>query len=161
MDQDSWNTPPEILDRVRKIGPVGLDPCSNATSSVNAAVEIRLDQGHDGLALEWLTRDVVFVNCPYSRGNLAKWADKIATEAAKHAEIVALVPAKIETRYWRDVFWHADLICFPRHRIRHYVDGAPKGAGWFASAICYFGHRPEAFRAAFSDFGVIIRGDKP
>lgn len=158
MDSDSWNTPPEILDRVRAMSPIALDPCSNATSLVGAKLEFRLDQGDDGLALPWYVRGLVFVNPPYSRGNLLKWAEKIHEQAQGHAEIIALVPAKIETRYWKAHFWHADLICFPSRRIRHYVDGAPRGSGRFPSALCYFGHRPEAFRKAFSEFGVIVRG---
>ncbi len=161
MDSDSWNTPPEILDRVRKIGAVGLDPCCNAGSLVGALQEYRLDRGEDGLVLPWLTRGIVFVNCPYSRGNLAKWGAKIKAEALAHAEIVALVPAKVETKAWHSVFWKADLICFPSHRIRHYVNGAPGGSGRFASAVCYFGHQPEAFREAFSDLGIIVRPEAP
>ncbi len=157
MDPDSWNTPPEVLDRVRCIGPIALDPCGNATSIVNAAVEYRLEHGEDGLAQSWLTRGLVFVNPPYSRGNLAMWADKILHEADQHAEVIALVPAKVETNYWHDVFWRAQGVCFPDHRIRHYVNGVAKGAGRFASAVCYFGHRVDAFCEAFEDLGKICR----
>ncbi len=158
FDKDSWNTPPEILERVRRIGPIGCDPCSNPTSLVNATEEYRLDRGEDGLALEWLTRDIVFVNCPYSRGNFLKWAEKIAAEATKHAEIVALVPSNVETKAWQRHLWNAQEICFPAKRIRFLVHGKPKGTPKQGSGICYFGHRVEAFRAAFEGFGRFARG---
>lgn len=64
-----WNTPTEILEAVRAVFGVrgiGLDPCSNANSLVNAKVQYVLPT-HDGLVLPWVQEgvDTAFVNCPY------------------------------------------------------------------------------------------------
>lgn len=153
-DPDTWNTPPEVLDRVRKLGPIGLDPCSNPTSIVNAIREIRLPE--DGLTAHWTGHGLVFCNPPYSRGNLTMWCLKIREEAKAGAEIVALVPSSTETVAFHKGIWHADAWCFPDHRIRFLVDGKVKGSGRKGHCIAYYGRRAGHFWAAFADYGRVI-----
>jgi ParB family chromosome partitioning protein len=157
--KDDWNTPERILAPTRVLagGRIGLDPCSNPTSLVRSFVA--WTRADDALSRSWVGHGLVFVNPPYSKGLLTLFAEKIGDEAIAGAEIVALVPANVEVAVWHDVFWQADAICFPRSRIRFLVDGKPKGTPLLGSGIPYFGPRPEAFRAAFSDLGrVVVRG---
>ena len=158
FDKDTWNTPPGILASVRKVNFIALDPCSNATSLVQADREFRLERGEDGLVNGWDTPNhngLVFVNPPYSRGNYFKWCKKIVSEANCGCEIIALVPANIETKAW-GYLWLADAVCFPSKRIRFLVDGKPKGTPKQGSGIVYFGKNQERFGEVFLEHGKVI-----
>lgn len=157
---DDWCTPPEVLERVRRVGPIGLDPCGYDGSVVGARVELRLDEGQDGLAVAWgsilLPGELAFVNPPYSRGRVERWVEKLGEEALAGVELVALVPANVETEQWQDVLWFADAVCFPRGRVRFMAGGRVQGTPRRANALAYFGPRVEAFRAAFEGFGAVV-----
>ena len=75
-----WNTPPEVLARVRRLGPILLDPCSNAGSRVDAA--IGLTSG--GPVVPWAVAPggVLFINPPYGRGQVMPFAQKFRDEAS-------------------------------------------------------------------------------
>lgn len=156
-DKDKYNTPPEILDRVYNIGPIGLDPCSNSASLVQAKRCYDLElRGEDGLILPWSAKGLVFVNPPYSTQLFRRFGDKIGEEALGGTEIVALIPANVETQPWTRVFWYADAICFVSHRLKFFRDYQADGTAGFASAVVYFGPQPELFKNAFKDLGKII-----
>lgn len=149
----AWCTPPEILDRVRKIGPIGLDPCGNAQSIVGAKVEWRGPPGKDGLRESWAGYGLVYVNSPYGRG-IKRWVAKCAIEALEGVEIIALLPARTDPRWWHEsVVGRASTICFWRGRLTFL--GAPHGAP-FPSAIVYYGDRPQMFKEAFAGAGWIV-----
>ena len=46
-----WLTPPEVLDPVRRYGPIGLDPCTEASNPSGAATFFTEDD--NGLAMPW------------------------------------------------------------------------------------------------------------
>lgn len=98
--RDGYWTPPEVLERVRRVGPIGLDPCTGIDNPCGARLvmieptEYLAPAGNvlvDGLAGSWLTTgadgtqywwrwvgllrpgEVVYSNPPYSRGNLGRW----------------------------------------------------------------------------------------
>lgn len=149
----TWCTPEVVLERVRRMGPIGLDPCSNSRSIVRAKEEWRGPPGTDGLAEPWTGHGLVFVNCPYGRG-IGQWAAKCALEAMDGCEVVLLVPARPDTAWWHEaVVPHAKAICFWRGRLSFL--GAPAGAP-FPSAVIYYGKRTEAFGEAFHDAGWIV-----
>ncbi len=73
------------------IGEVGLDPCSNSRSHIQAMWKVRSDLGGDGLGgtlrgtfiwagivpprlqVKATSKWRVFVNCPYARGQVIRW----------------------------------------------------------------------------------------
>lgn len=156
---DDWQTPVEILDRVRRIAPIALDPCSAPDNPTRAMSWVYPPDG-DGLAICW--RDhlkaitggrLVYVNPPYSR--VAAWAVKVAMEATFGAEVVTLVASRTDTRWFYRLVWDsASAVCFYRGRLRFV--GAASGAT-FPSAIVYHGPRPWNFEGAFSDVGRVVR----
>src|SRR5688572_13348881 len=125
---DRWGTPPEVLELVRAIGPIVLDPCSDPDDVVGAACRIvapvhvkgrhtsELDflsapgiEIADGLAINWngLGDDgLVYVNPPYS--DPAPWVYKALTEADRAVLLLPLNP---------DVAWYHDLCDSPRAQV--------------------------------------------
>ncbi len=146
----TWCSPKAVLDRVRRMGPIGLDPCSNGKSIVRAKTEWRGPPAVDGLAEPWIGHGLVYVNPPYGRV-INQWVAKCALEAMDGAEILALVPARPDTIWWSEaVVAHASSICFWKGRVTFL--GASQGAP-FPSAVLYYGARVAEFVAAFGDVG--------
>ncbi len=150
-----WNTP-EIIKSVVEcfnLGrPVGLDPCSNPNSIIKALRNMSLEKGDDGLNASWQDYGLVYVNPPYGRA-IGPWIDKCAREGAKGgAEIIALVPARVDTR-WFQKCWEAQAICFWRGRLKFL--GADQSAT-FPSALVYWGPRKEGFKHLFDGYGRVV-----
>ena len=152
-DRPDWNTPPEVLDRVRRIAPIGLDPCGNEGSIVGARVTLSLDD--DGLAADWCNAGLVFVNCPYGR-TIGHWTAKCVQEAALGATVVALLPARTDARWWQTTVPHAMRVCFWRGRLRFL--GAPASAPFPSAVVMWSRTRidDESFGDAFGDAGWMV-----
>lgn len=152
---DDLCTPRYVLDLVERVGEIGLDPCSNRWSIVPARVKLDIDEGRDGLSTAWkeilADGELVFCNPPYGRGQMPRWAEKIAAEAADGCEIIALVRGDWSTGWWHTLRESADAVCYWRGRLR--FDGGSRGAGTFPSAVFYFGLYAYTFAAAFHGAG--------
>lgn len=151
--RDSWNTPERVLELVRKVagGRVGFDPCPNDGSIVDP---IGLTQGRDGLDMDWTGCGLVYVNPPYGR-EIGKWVEKCDCEylrAPLHTEIIALLPARPDARWFEHV-WHANALCFWRGRLRFL--GAPSSAP-FPSVVAYWGPRKYRFADVFNEVGHVV-----
>ncbi len=157
-ENQDWCTPPLVLDSIREVGPIILDPCAARIGLVNAAVEWYGPPGSiDGLSRPWtgpdLKRGVVYMNPPYA--DVAAWVARASSEAWAGAEVVALIPARPDTKYWHnEIFKFANAICFWRGRITFV--GAPHAAP-FPSAVVYWGPNLRRFEAAMSSRGKVIR----
>lgn len=94
------------------------------------------------------------MNCPYGRA-LPVWANKIVDEAARGCEIIALVPARTDTRWWQLLHGVASSTLLWRGRIK--FRGATAGAP-FPSAVFAFGDPmfTQLFRAVFAGRGVFV-----
>ena len=148
-----WETPSEVLDRVRLVGPIALDPCTSPKNPVGAAKWVAPPD--DGLETSWATEaagGLVYVNSPYGR-DLPRWASKYAVEALMGAEIVMLTPSRTDTQWFRRMWDASQAVCFWSGRIR--FAGADHGAP-FPSALWYSGPRCGAFMTAFSDVGRVV-----
>lgn len=156
----TWCTPEVVLERVRRVGKIGLDPCSNGRSIVHARIQFRGPPGEDGLAEQWTgylkDGELAYVNPPYGRA-IGQWVAKCALETMDGAEVILLVPARPDTAWWHDaVLPHATAICSWRGRLAFL--GASQGAP-FPSAVVYYGARPEAFAEAFDEVGSVSLRD--
>lgn len=143
-----WNTPETVLKHVREFRDIGLDPCSNATSIVGAVTEWT----EGGLDHAWGGHGLVFVNPPYGR-EVSKWADKVTDEALKGVEIIALVPARTDARWFQSLAEVSDGMCFWSGRVKFL--GAAASAP-FPSALFYFGESVARFLSIFGCVGFTI-----
>lgn len=158
---DTWQTPDWFLERVRRMGPIALDPCAGATTDIGRVNFRGPDvDGASGLTATWQQGGLVFANPPYSSDNPALWTAKAAAEAAQGVESVALLPASTGAGWFFDhVFGAAQAVCWIRKRIR-FIDpatGQPAGCGRFWSVAVYYGERVGLFAAAMSGLGVVGR----
>ena len=101
---DGWTTPPDVMECLYAVvgNPVDLDPCSPVRTGPKAPVRARLryTMADDGLDLPWI--GTVYVNPPYGR-TLPLWIAKARHEAESgRAMVLALVPARTDTRWWHD-----------------------------------------------------------
>lgn len=161
----SWGTPPKYVNAVKRFwdGSIGLDPCSNDASIVNAEVEYRLPY-NDGLKEPW-NASTIYVNPPYGadreRGTTIKnWLAKCVQANETYAsEVIALIPVAPNTTHWKKcVFGKAASICFLYDtRLRFLEDGKDVGKGApMACCLVYWGTRTEEFFAHFIDYGAVV-----
>lgn len=146
-----WFTPQSVLGLVRSMsgGGIGLDPATSIQNPCEATTFYT--EAENGLVQPWTGHGLVYVNPPYGRA-LGLWAIKIRDEAMAGAEIVACLPARTDTAWFRIAAAAADAQCFWYGRIRfsNSEDSAP-----FPSVFAYWGDRAKAFRRAFHTRGWI------
>ena len=120
---DEWTTPKDLFDRLNRRFLFTIDA---AATRENSLCE---DLFTDGLSVSW-EGERVYCNPPYSQIKL--WAAKFAEEAGRADCIVALIPARTDTKWWHDHIMTADKIVFIRGRLK-FGDG--KGSAPFPSAL--------------------------
>jgi len=155
VDNDSLCTPPWILDLVRSMGPIALDPCSNPWSTVGALESWSLHNGDDGLAQPWgpvaNVDGSIFVNPPYSKP--LPWCERAVEARASGAEIFMLLKHDPSTKWSALLRSNTDARCDFHRRIT-FVGGAHK-SGMMASTMVYMGSRPFLFAHVFADVGEV------
>lgn len=165
----NYRTPAKILDLAGLMGSIGLDPATDQGNPVGATHFFTLPV--DGLTQDWQGYGLVFVNPPYGRG-LKKWTAKMALEASRGVEILALIPARVGTQWWRqNITKTADTICCWTGRLnflelqniedalvwaptRSKKTGKPTPAA-FDSALVYWGPNRDKFHEIFGGHGWI------
>lgn len=171
----SWQTPPEIIDRVRHYfgGQIPLDPATAGDNPTGALrYYARPDAPHekapalflapehsgtlagqDGLSVPWDAG--VWLNPPFGRA-LRAWLAKVVREADCGAEIVALLPcSRWEQGYMQDLLSAAKAVMFFRGRVAFVstLDGARPGGNPYASMLLGFNVDSKRWREAFSVLG--------
>lgn len=150
-----WTTPNKVLDVVRELGPIALDPCSNEHSLVKATVE----WSEDALTKSWVAAaasGLVFVNPPYSQAQ--HFMKKCILESVAGAEIVALVASRTDTQWTKGCLQTADALCFWEGRVffENPPDFSTGDAPSIPSVLYYWGARRWEFCRAFDKHGFTI-----
>ena len=127
-----WATPQHFFDRLStEFGPFTLDPCSNES---NYKVSNHFTEKDDGLSKDW-GGHTVFMNPPYGRA-IKHWIKKAYDEGQKpNTTVVALIPARTDTRYWHDYVMKASAIYLVKGRLKF---GNGGGSAPFPSAVIIF-----------------------
>lgn len=151
---DDKYTPFRYIRAVEQVlGKIDLDPasCEEANKRVRATRFFSLEENKQVSTLSrgWLGK--VFLNPPYSRGNLSLWTKHLINQHAMDnhvSEAILLVPNWTE-RKWFQPLWKYP-VCFTDHRI-DYVDGLSlKLCGNPEGGSCFF-YFPTKFD---SDIGI-------
>jgi phage N-6-adenine-methyltransferase len=150
-----WHTPPALLGALYPIvgGMFDLDPCSPVRRGSAAPVRARtrFTAEDDALSRPWRAA-TVFINPPYGR-QLAVWVAKARDEclAGRAGLIIALVPARTDTRWWHDSIAGSADVWMLKGRLA-FGDGSVPAP--FPSAIVVWSARSQhraALIAAFPD----------
>lgn len=105
-------TPDKLIQELENEFGSLYDPCPN-------------DFYECGLSVSWLEKLVsedkqtVFVNPPYSRGQLKKWVEKAYKEwRENNIRIVMLIPSYTDTKYFHDYIYNNAELRFLKGRLK-------------------------------------------
>lgn len=127
---EEWATPDVLYHELDAEFQFTVDVCASADNAKYSRYWTKAD---DGLAQPW-AGERCFMNPPYGRA-IARWVEKAAREAAAGALVVALLPARTDTRWWQRHVLAAGEVRFLPGRLR--FNGAKTGAP-FPSAVVVF-----------------------
>jgi phage N-6-adenine-methyltransferase len=113
--KDDWETPQDVFEKLDKEFNFTLDPCCVPET---AKCEKYYTPIEDGLLQDW-GGETAFVNPPYSSGQQDLWVKKCFEESRKpNTTVVALLPARTDTRRFHDYIYGKAEIRFIKGRIR-------------------------------------------
>ena len=145
----SWQTPSCVLERVRDIAPIAMDPCTTPDNPVGA--ERFIAPPDCGLRADW-GDGLCFVNPPFGRG-IGAWVAKCSGAMCDGANVVLLLPARTDTAWFRAAWGWSSAVCLWRGRMTFV--GAEAGAP-FPSALFFMGTAWRRFQRAFDDAGIVV-----
>ena len=117
-------TPDHIIEKfVLKYGLL-FDPCPN-------------NPNFDGLEIQWPKDKVIFVNPPYTRGEISKWVEKCYNEFMNGCKIILLIPAYTDTIYFHEYIKENAKIEFIKGRLK--FKGYENNSASFPSIFCFWG----------------------
>jgi hypothetical protein len=148
-ERHDWQSPDNLLDLVRKLGPIVLDPCTDATNPCQA----KRFYTEGGLEQSWYEQGgatgITYVNPPYGR-LIQYWVQKCIAESVRDVEIVLLTPCRPDTDWYDRARATCKAWCEVKGRLR--FKGAPAPAP-FPSAVHYWGPTPHLFAHYFTEIG--------
>jgi phage N-6-adenine-methyltransferase len=160
---NEWHTPQEYVEAARALlGTIDLDPASNADAQRTVKATTYFTIADNGLTKEW--RGKVWLNPPHARSDIGDFVGKLVAEyqAGRVTEAILLTHANTDTEWFHAAVKAARVFCLTHGRIRFV---APDDSRGLASAtptqgqcFFYFGNRPDAFLARFTDIGFVTLG---
>jgi site-specific DNA-methyltransferase (adenine-specific) len=110
---DEWRTPPDLFAHLNDIYQFDLDPASTHDNHV-CRLHCTLED-LNGLKFNWAERRV-FLNPPFSQVQL--WVAKCIAEMAHCPVIVALLPARTDTRWFQKYVLSAGAVYYIPGRLK-------------------------------------------
>jgi hypothetical protein len=159
-DSDEWWTPEHILERVRMVFPIDLDPasCDEAQEVVQATRFFT--KAEDGLKQDW--EGNTFLNATYS--NQTPWTHKLimSYQSGTVPQAILLTNGEIGAKWYQLALHHCSAYCSIRGRLKFRSKNGTIGTQprW-SSVVFYFGPNIERFFAAFGDLGEVSVPYKP
>ena len=147
MAKDNWQTPKDLFDKLDLEFAFDFDVCADKS---NYQTFVYFDEKIDALTISWNYKTepaVVWMNPPYSRGNIDKFCKKAYDESQKGCTVVGLLPGDCSTKWFHEYVMRADEIRFLKRRVR-FVDpdtGKQGGSPTFGSIVVVW--RPGAVDA--------------
>lgn len=148
---DDWATPQALFDQLSKqYGPFDLDVCAsheNAKCPLYLTLEGEFAvhgatgepikySGTTGLEASWSTVPRAWMNPPYGR-EIGKWVKKAYEESRKGCLVVALLPARTDTRWFHECIYNQASVSysFIRGRLKF---GDSRNSAPFPSMVVVF-----------------------
>jgi len=141
---EDWETPQHLYDRLDAIFAFALDACAAPS---NAKARAFFTRAEDALAQDWAPYGRVWLNPPYGR-EIGRWMAKAYEESRKGALILALVPARTDTRWWHASVSGKALVTFLPGRLKFLRDGQSLSPAPFPSALLLYPPSVETLVAA-------------
>ena len=133
---DDWATPEDFFQKLHREFRFETDVCASLT---NAKCEHFYTKEADGLGQNWT--GTCWMNPPYGR-EIGRWMEKAYQSARQNgATVVALVPARTDTRWWHQYAIKGEVFFVPG-RLKF---GNAKASAPFPSAVVVF--RPQVAAA--------------
>lgn len=154
--ENEWYTPPEYIEAARDVmGGIDLDPASCETAQSNVKAKRFYTADDDGLSKKWTGN--VWLNPPYAKDLIGKFAAKIVAESSRFTQAIVLVNNATDTAWFHDLASVSSAICFLRGRVK-FLDktGKPVNTPVQGQAVLYIGSNVEHFRSRFSELGVVV-----
>ena len=134
---NDWATPQDFYNQLDAEFEFTLDPCASKSSTKCSSFYTADD---DGLSKDW-EGQTVFMNPPYGR-KIGNWIQKAYEEGEKgNTRVVALIPARTDTKYWHSYCMKASEIRFVKGRLK-FGHGNAKNSAPFPSAVVVFSGSP-------------------
>jgi len=138
-DSEEWETPQELFDQLNKEFNFRVDVCATPE---NAKCKKYYTKEENALNKTWSFYGTCWMNPPYGR-NIGLWIEKAYKESLQGADVVCLLPARTDTKYFHRFIWDKD-----KHKPRKNVEvrflegrlkfGGSKNSAPFPSMIVIF-----------------------
>ena len=127
---DNWPTPAYVFDKLDEEFHFTLDVCAD---DLNHKCPEYYTKETDGLKQPW--KGTCWMNPPYGR-TIGDWVKKAYESARGGVVVVCLLPARTDTKWWRDYVMRASELRFISGRVKF---GDAKTGAPFPSVIAIFG----------------------
>lgn len=138
---DEWSTPQAFFDRLNWEFNFELDPCATPE---NAKCRRYYTKADDGLSQPWAPWRT-FVNPPFGR-TLGLWVEKACRESQRGAIVVALLPARTDTRWFHNWCWQASGIRLVKGRLKY---GGAENSAPFPTMVVVWTPGPQGMSPVF------------
>ena len=150
-----WYTPEKYIAAARRVlGDIDLDPASSPVANQTVQAAKIYTAENDGLNREWRGR--IFLNPPYSKGQIESFAKKFCEEfdAGNVMSAIVLVDNATETQWFSWLVNRAAALCFTVGRINFIREGEEtRGHHTRGQCFLYYGSDTEKFFGEFSQIG--------
>lgn len=138
---DENYTPEELVSEVRHVlETIDLDPasCAQAQALIRAGNYFSAEKNpNEAFNTPWQGR--VFLNPPYSRGEVTRWLDRLGAQLCEGRTKAAMVITSNDTTAkWFQFIWGADRLVFPNRRIGFYGPNNHHGTNRAGNVISLF-----------------------
>lgn len=130
-NDNTWETPIQFFNRLNLEFHFDLDVCCFPETAKCVKYFTPLD---NGLKQDW-TDHICWMNPPYDQ--CAIWIEKAYNEAIKGAIVVALIPGRVDTKYFHEFCMKASEIRFVKGRLKF---GNSKNSAPFPSIVVVFNY---------------------
>ena len=130
-----WETPQDFFDKLNAKYKFNTDVCA---IKGNAKCRNYFTPKINGLKQAW--KGVCWMNPPYGRKHTINWVEKAYSESRKGCAVVALLPARTDTKWFHEYIYNKPNVAveFIKGRLKF---GGSKNAAPFPSMIVVFGKK--------------------